>query len=42
MLHVKHNTRVQDCRVLVHTPEFRSDERRFAQYEAAKHWIGQI
>ncbi len=42
MLHIKHNTRVQDCRVLVHTPEFRNDERRFAEYAAAKHWLEQI
>src|SRR5262245_36807351 len=42
MLHIKHNTRVEDCRVLVHTPEFRSEERRFAHYETAKRWLAQI
>jgi hypothetical protein len=39
MLHVKHRSRIHDCRVLVHTPEFRSDERSFAEYRAAKQWL---
>jgi len=42
MLHIKHNTRVQDCRVLVHTPEFKNDERLFLQYEAARRWLEQV
>jgi predicted metal-dependent hydrolase len=42
MLHVKHQTRVKNCRVVVHTPEFKQEERRFAQYEQAKEWLKQI
>ena len=42
MLHVTHRTRIQDCRVIVHTPEFKREERRFAQYEDAKRWLKQI
>jgi predicted metal-dependent hydrolase len=39
MLHVRHQTRVQDCRVIVHTPEFKREEKRFAQFEQAKEWL---
>jgi predicted metal-dependent hydrolase len=39
MLHVKHRSRIHDCRVLVHTPEFRSDEKRFSEYKQAKLWV---
>jgi predicted metal-dependent hydrolase len=39
MLHVKHRSRVHESRVLVHTPEFRNEERRFGQYELAKTWL---
>ena len=39
MLHVKHRSRVHDSRVLVHTPEFKSDERKFAGYRLAKLWL---
>jgi hypothetical protein len=42
MLHVRHHTRVRDCRLLVHTAEFRQDEKRFAQYAEAKDWLKQI
>jgi len=42
MLHVRHQTRIQDCRVIVHTPEFKREERRFAQFEQAKEWLKQI
>jgi predicted metal-dependent hydrolase len=42
MLHVKHQSRVEDCRLLVHTREFRSSERRFHAYEAAKTWLRRI
>src|SRR5206468_5564618 len=36
MLHVKHRSRIHDSRVVVHTPEFRTEERRFAYYRPAK------
>ena len=39
MLHVKHHSRVQDSRLIVHTPEFKSDEKRFAHYGRAKDWL---
>jgi hypothetical protein len=39
MLHIKHEWRVHDCRLIVHTPEFRSDERRFEHYEKARLWL---
>jgi hypothetical protein len=39
MLHIKHRTRVKDCRMIVHTPEFKQDERSFPQYSDAKVWL---
>ena len=42
MLHVKHHSRVEDSRLRVHTPEFKADEKRFAQYSPAKFWLKQI
>ena len=39
MLHIKHETRVRDCRMMVHTPEFKNDERRFEQYREARLWL---
>ena len=39
MLHVKHLSRVEDCRLLVHTPEFKTDEKRFSHYNEAKLWL---
>ena len=39
MLHIKHRSRIHDSRVLVHTSEFRSDERRFAHYRDARLWL---
>lgn len=39
MLHVRHQTRVNDCRLIVHTPEFKQEERRFAQFNEAKDWL---
>ena len=42
MLHLKHHTRVKDCRLVVHTPEFKQEERRFAEYEGAKQWLKQV
>jgi hypothetical protein len=39
MLHVKHQSEVHDSRVVVHTPEFRAEEKRFLQYQEAKRWL---
>ena len=39
MLHLRHQTRIQDCRVIVHTPEFKAEELRFNEYEDAKNWL---
>ena len=39
MLHVRHQSRIQNCRILVHTPEFKTDERRFTHYREAKTWL---
>lgn len=42
MLHVKHHSEVHDSRVVVHTPEFRAEEKHFLQYEEAKRWLKQF
>jgi hypothetical protein len=42
MLHVKHQSRVKDCRLIVHGPEFKIDEKRYVGYAEAKHWLKQI
>ena len=42
MLHVKHHSRVQDSRLIVHTPEFKTDEKRFAHYAEAKDWLKRL
>lgn len=39
MLHVKHPSRAVGPRVVVHTREFRRDERRFDRYVAAQRWL---
>ena len=39
MLHVRHHTRVTDCRLVVHTPEFKREEQLFAKYKEAKDWL---
>ncbi len=39
MLHVKHRSRVHESRLIVHTPEFRLEEKRFLHYEEAKLWL---
>jgi hypothetical protein len=39
MLHVKHQTRVRDSRIIVHTPEFKIEERNFPHYQEAKLWL---
>ena len=39
MLHVKHHSEIRDSRVVVHTHEFRAEEKRFLQYDEAKRWL---
>jgi len=39
MLHVKHQTRIRDSRIIVHTPEFKIEERNFPHYQEAKLWL---
>ena len=36
MLHLKHRSRIHDSRVMVHTPEFKAEEKTFRDYEKAK------
>jgi hypothetical protein len=36
MLHLKHRSRVHDSRMMVHTPEFKAEEKTFRNYERAK------
>jgi len=42
MLHVKHQSRVHNSRMIIHTPEFKREERSFSQYQAAKVWLKKI
>ena len=42
MLHVKHQSQVQDSRLIVHTREFRSEEKRFVDYHQAKVWLKRL
>ena len=42
MLHVKHQSRVHDSRLMVHTPEFKTEEKRFLHYQEAKVWLKEI
>jgi hypothetical protein len=42
MLHVKHQSCIHDCRILVHTPEFRAEERSFPQFKEATLWLKKI
>jgi hypothetical protein len=42
MLHVKHQSEVHDSKVIVHTPHFRAEEKRFLQYQEAKRWLKQL
>ncbi len=41
MLHIAHPTKYINGRRYNHTPAFRRDERKFAQYDAAEKWIEQ-
>jgi hypothetical protein len=42
MLHIKHQSCIRGCRMLVHTPEFRADEKTFSEYQNAKQWLKTI
>ena len=39
MLHVKHQPRISNLREIVHTPEFRKEEKQFEHYDAANLWL---
>lgn len=39
MLHIKHGTEIRNLREIVHSPEFRREERRYEYYEAANRWL---
>jgi len=39
MLHIKHQSRVKDSRLMVHTPEFKAEEKQFEHYHHAKLWL---
>lgn len=39
MLHVKHPTRRSGCTLLSHSPEFRTEEKRFAQFDVARKFL---
>jgi len=39
MLHLKHRSRVDDSRLMVHTAEFKAEEKRFREYQKAKLWL---
>ncbi len=39
MLHVKHQSRVHDSRLIVHTAEFRAEEKTFREFPDAKRWL---
>ena len=42
MLHVKHHSQVRDSRLIVHTPEFKIEEKQFLQYREARLWLKQV
>jgi hypothetical protein len=42
MLHVKHQCRVEDSRLVVHTAEFKAEEKQFEQYAEAKLWLKRL
>jgi hypothetical protein len=42
MLHIKHAARMINGRRYYHTAGFRLDERRFARYEDAQHWLERV
>jgi hypothetical protein len=42
MLHVKHPLRAAACGLQAHSPEFRAEEKRFAQYERARKFLERV
>lgn len=42
MLHIKHPSRAENCRLVAHPPEFRAEEKRFEEYRKATEWIKRI
>jgi predicted metal-dependent hydrolase len=42
MLHVKHPTRRSGCSLLSHSPEFRAEEKRFAQFATARKFLDRL
>jgi len=42
MLHVKHPTRRSGCTLLSHSPEFRAEEKRFAQFAIARKFLDHL
>jgi hypothetical protein len=42
MLHVKHPTRRSGCTLLSHSPEFRSEEKRFAHFSQARKFLDRL
>jgi len=42
MLHLKHRSRVDDSRLILHTAEFKAEEKRFRDYGDAKLWLRRI
>lgn len=42
MLHVKHPTRRSGCTLLSHSPEFRREEKRFAQFTIARKFLDRL
>jgi Protein of unknown function DUF45 len=42
MLHVKHPTRRSGCTLLSHSPEFRAEEHRFADFERARRMLDRL
>jgi len=42
MLHVKHPTRRSGCSLLSHSPEFRREEKRFAQFDVARKFLDRL
>jgi hypothetical protein len=42
MLHIKHPSRAEDCRLVTHTKEFREEERQFVGFRQATAWIKRL
>ena len=42
MLHVKHPTRRSGCSLVSHSPEFRAEEKRFAQFNVARKFLDRL